>query len=78
MESLYLLIPVSVLIVGVAVWVFFRMADSGQFDDMDSPAQSILLDDDRPAMEPSQPRASASPDTAVARERRTSRAPRRS
>jgi len=47
MESLYLLIPLSVLIIiGVSI-VFLRMVSKGQFDDLDSPAQSILLDDDR-------------------------------
>jgi cbb3-type cytochrome oxidase maturation protein len=48
MEALYLLIPVSLVIVVIAVWLFFRMSDSGQFDDMDGPAHSILMDDDRP------------------------------
>ncbi|MCL4185519.1 MAG: cbb3-type cytochrome oxidase assembly protein CcoS [Burkholderiaceae bacterium] len=51
MEALYLLIPLSVAIVGLAAWIFLRMSDSGQFDDMDGPAHSILLDDDRPAEE---------------------------
>lgn len=49
MEALYLLIPVSILITALAVWVFMRMSGSGQFDDMDGPAHSILLDDDSPA-----------------------------
>lgn len=48
METLYLLIPISLVIVGLAVWIFFRMSDSGQFDDMEGPAHSILMDDDRP------------------------------
>ena len=48
MEALYLLIPLSLVIVGLAVWVFFKMSESGQFDDMDGPAHSILMDDDRP------------------------------
>ncbi|GAA4402418.1 cbb3-type cytochrome oxidase assembly protein CcoS [Quisquiliibacterium transsilvanicum] len=48
MESLYLLIPLSLAIVALAVWLFFRMSDSGQFDDMEGPAHSILMDDDRP------------------------------
>lgn len=52
MEALYLLIPLSVVLVGLAVWIFFRMQDSGQFDDMDSPAHSILLDDDRAGDKP--------------------------
>ncbi len=49
MEALYLLIPVSLAIVALAAWVFLRMSGSGQFDDMDGPAHSILHDDDRPA-----------------------------
>lgn len=48
MDSLYLLIPLSLVIVALAVWIFFRMSDSGQFDDMEGPAHSILMDDDRP------------------------------
>ena len=46
MEALYLLVPVSVGIVFAAIWVFFRMSDSGQFDDMVGPALRILQDDD--------------------------------
>ena len=52
MESLYLLIPLSVLAVVVAVLVFFWMNKSGQFDDDQGPAWSILLDDDRPVQSP--------------------------
>ena len=46
MEALYLLVPLSVILVGVAVWVFFGAADSGQFEDLDGPAHRILQDDD--------------------------------
>ncbi len=46
MESLYLLIPLSVIIVFIALWIFFRAMDSGQFDDLDGPAMRILQDDD--------------------------------
>ncbi|MFZ6646847.1 cbb3-type cytochrome oxidase assembly protein CcoS [Undibacterium sp. TJN25] len=48
MESLYLLIPLSVLIVFAAIWVFLAMSDSGQFDDMLGPALRILQDNDMP------------------------------
>lgn len=48
MEALYLLIPLSVVIVFIAIWVFFRASDSGQFDDLVGPAMRILQDDDRP------------------------------
>lgn len=47
MESLYLLIPLSALAVVVAAVIFFRMSESGQFEDDQGPAWSILLDDDR-------------------------------
>jgi cbb3-type cytochrome oxidase maturation protein len=46
MEALYLLVPLSVILVGVAIWVFFGAADSGQFDDLEGPALRILGDDD--------------------------------
>ena len=46
MEALYLLVPLSVILVGVAIWVFFGASDSGQFDDLEGPALRILRDDD--------------------------------
>ena len=48
MEALYLLIPLSVVAIFGAAWVFLRMSDQGQFEDMDGPAWSVLHDDDRP------------------------------
>lgn len=48
MEALYLLIPISTVLVFLAIWVFVRASDSGQFDDMVGPAMRILLDDDCP------------------------------
>lgn len=46
MEALFLLVPLSLIVVAVAVWVFFGASDSGQFDDLDGPALRILHDDD--------------------------------
>lgn len=46
MESLFLLIPLSVAAVVAAVFFFFRMNSDGQFDDDQGPAMSILMDDD--------------------------------
>jgi len=51
MESLYLLIPLSIVIVFIAIWIFFRASDSGQFDDLVGPGFRILQDDDRPESE---------------------------
>ncbi len=48
MESLYILVPLSVLLVLVIGWVFWRALGSGQFDDLDRPALDVLMDDDRP------------------------------
>lgn len=55
MEALYLLVPLSIILVGVAIWVFFGASDSGQFDDLEGPALRILRDDDN-APEDSHPR----------------------
>jgi cbb3-type cytochrome oxidase maturation protein len=46
MEALYLLIPLSIAVVFVAIWIFFRASDDGQFDDLVGPAMRILQDDD--------------------------------
>jgi cbb3-type cytochrome oxidase maturation protein len=40
-----ILVPLSLLLVGVAAWAFFWAADNGQFDDLDSPALDAILDD---------------------------------
>lgn len=47
MDALYLLIPLSILVVFLALWIFFQMSDSGQFDDMVGPGLRLLQDDDR-------------------------------
>ncbi len=46
MNILYLLIPLGIILVGLAVWAFFWAVGSGQFDDLESPAWRILMDDD--------------------------------
>lgn len=48
MPALYVMIPAALLIVGVAIYIFFWAVDSGQYDDLDSPAHSILFDDQDP------------------------------
>lgn len=48
MESIYLLIPISVLLVfGIAV-AFWWSVRSGQFDDLEGPGFRVLMDDDLP------------------------------
>ncbi|MCP4432983.1 MAG: cbb3-type cytochrome oxidase assembly protein CcoS [Gammaproteobacteria bacterium] len=48
MEILYLLIPLSLVLLGLIVWVLMWAINSGQFDDMEGPAHRILLDDETP------------------------------
>ena len=48
MPALYIMIPAALLIVGIAIFIFFWAVDSGQYDDLDSPAHSILFDDQDP------------------------------
>ena len=52
MNILYLLIPLGLILLGIAIAFFFWAVGSGQFDDLDSPAMSVIMDDDsKPAAE---------------------------
>ena len=46
MESLYLLIPLSVALVFLIGWAFWRALDGGQFDDLERPAHDVIADND--------------------------------
>lgn len=46
MEILYLLIPLSVVLVFVIGGAFWWSVTSGQFDDLDAPSHRILQDED--------------------------------
>ena len=46
MEILFLMVPLGMVLVAIAVWAFFWAVGSGQFDDLDSPGWSVLDDDD--------------------------------
>lgn len=48
MDILFLLIPLSVVLAFCIGWFFWRAVDTGQFDDLDTPALAILADDDKP------------------------------
>ena len=58
MNILLALIPISLLLLGIAIWAFVWAVRRGQFDDLDTPAIDILRDDDdlpppqRPADKP--------------------------
>jgi len=55
MAILLMLIPISLLLMGLAVAAFVWAVRRGQFDDMDTPALDILEDNDRPAPAPEPP-----------------------
>ena len=59
MNILLVLIPVTSLIVGVGVWLFFWAVNHQQFDDLDSPATLPLLDE--PTTDPAPPPSAAAP-----------------
>jgi cbb3-type cytochrome oxidase maturation protein len=48
MEIMYLLIPVSVVLVFLIALIFWWSIKSGQFDDLEGPGYRILMDDDQP------------------------------
>jgi cbb3-type cytochrome oxidase maturation protein len=48
MESLFILIPLSLLLVALLAWILHWSVKSGQFDDLNGPGESILMDDDVP------------------------------
>jgi cbb3-type cytochrome oxidase maturation protein len=48
MESVFLLIPISIILVFIIGGFFWWSSKNGQFDDLEGPAHRILLDDDSP------------------------------
>ena len=47
MDILYLLIPLSLVLVFVIAALFWWSLKSGQYEDMEGPGYRILMDDDR-------------------------------
>ena len=48
MESLYLFIPIGIVVMLIAIIAFIFTIRSGQYDDLDGAAFRILMDDDDP------------------------------
>ena len=61
MPALYIMIPAALLLVAVAIFVFFWAVDSGQYDDLEGPAHSILFDDQDPRHQAALDEAAAKP-----------------
>lgn len=61
MSILLMLIPISLVLLGLAIAAFVWAVRRGQFDDLDTPALDILNDEDKPAA-PSQDKQQDSSD----------------
>ena len=59
MSILYLLIPLAMVLMAVAVLAFLWTIRSGQYDDLEGPAYRILMDDDDPMIPGNQPKRPA-------------------
>ena len=61
MESLYLLIPFSIVLVFAIAVIFWWSVRSGQFDDLEGPGFRVVTDDDTPRPEPRNASADKTP-----------------
>ncbi len=48
MDILYLLIPLAIIIMVIAITAFIWAVKSGQYEDLEGAAHRILMDDDDP------------------------------
>ena len=46
MTIIYVLIPIGLLLLALGIWAFFWASGSGQYDDLESPAWRVIMDDD--------------------------------
>ncbi|NVK56729.1 MAG: cbb3-type cytochrome oxidase assembly protein CcoS [Alteromonadaceae bacterium] len=59
MSIIYVLIPLAIIIVAVALGIFFWAVRSNQFEDLERQGYSILFDDDLPEEQRQKPPASS-------------------
>ncbi|HIX61698.1 MAG TPA: cbb3-type cytochrome oxidase assembly protein CcoS [Candidatus Halomonas stercoripullorum] len=52
MTILYLLIPLSLILLSLALWAFFWAVKNDQFEDLEGPAHRILFDEDENDLTP--------------------------
>ncbi len=46
MSIIYIMIPLGIIFVGLAIWALVWAIRSGQFDELESHGWSVVLDDD--------------------------------
>lgn len=54
MESLFLLVPIALIFVVIALRILFWALNSGQYDNLDTEAHRILFDEDEKSVSDSQ------------------------
>ncbi|MCB0350907.1 MAG: cbb3-type cytochrome oxidase assembly protein CcoS [Bdellovibrionales bacterium] len=47
MNILYMMVPMALLMGFIFIYLFIRVVRSGQYDDLDTPAIRILLDEEK-------------------------------
>lgn len=52
MSIIYVLIPIAMIFVAIAVWVFFWAVKSDQYEDLDREGINILFDEDLESEQP--------------------------
>ena len=68
MSMLYILIPLAVILLGFAVWALVWAIRNGQFDDLESHAWSVVLDDDQKPPGDPEETPGTDPDTRTGKE----------
>lgn len=63
MQILFFLIPLTLILLAMAIWAFFWAVKNDQFDDLEGPAYRILFDEDENDL-PLDQRPQHKPDTA--------------
>lgn len=62
MESLFILIPIAIVFVAIAIAIFLWAVRSDQFDDLERHGHNVLFDDDVPNKEKKDPKVNQNDD----------------
>jgi cbb3-type cytochrome oxidase maturation protein len=54
MTSIFLLVPLALLLLCIAIWAFIWAVRNDQFEDLDTQASRILFDDEPPPAPPAE------------------------
>jgi len=66
-ETVFVLLPLALLIAAIAVGFFVWAARSGQFDDLETPAVRILFDEEAPPRQAAEAERASAHETKIRR-----------